>query len=367
MWAVFNGDSPVMARQYHGVADTVLVMALPRIDVAPLIDDPSSAAAGEAAVALDRACRDIGFFTIVDPILTDDLLPTLDAEARGFFALAEATKAEIAMAVAGPAWRGWFPVGGELTSGEPDHKEGIYFGRNLEPGHPRVEAATPLHGSNLYPAHPPGLREAVDVWMERATEVGLAVMRGLARGLGLEPDWFDRNLVDDPTVLFRIFHYPASAEAGRDDGWGVGAHTDYGLLTLLAQDESGGLQVRDPHGDSWIDVPGDPSMIVCNLGDMLERLTEGRYRSTLHRVRNTSGRSRLSFPLFLDPTWTATVPTLPLEGTPPATDVERRWDGADVQAWDGPYGDYLTAKVSKVFPELFRTFASSSADSLPRT
>ncbi len=324
-------------------------MELPRIDVAPLLDDPFSEASAEVAVALDRACREIGFFTIVDRQLTEDLLPPLDGEARRFFSHPDNVKAEIAMARAGAAWRGWFPVDGELTSGRPDHKEGIYFGRNHGPDHPLVRTGTPLHGANLYPPDRPQLGAAVEAWMHRATEVGLAVMRGLARGLGLEPDWFDRNLVGEPTVLFRIFHYPS----GHCDGWGVGAHTDYGLLTLLAQDDCGGLQVREPNGDAWIEVAGDPSLIVCNLGDMLERLTEGRYRSTLHRVRNESGRSRLSFPLFLDPAWSATVPTLPLDVPAPPDEVDRRWDGASVQAWEGTYGEYLTAKVAKVFPDLF--------------
>ena len=102
-------------------------------------------------------------------------------------------------------------------------------------------------------------------------------------------------------------------------------------------------------------------MIVCNLGDMIERLTEGRYRSTLHRVHNTSGRSRLSFPLFLDPAWDATVPTLPLAGSAPADDPSRRWDGASVTTWEGAYGDYLTTKVAKVFPDLFADVAVRSA------
>jgi isopenicillin N synthase-like dioxygenase len=324
-------------------------MELPRIDVGPLLDDPTSNAAGVVAAELDRACRDIGFFTIVDPVLTGKLLPTLDEHARRFFDQPDQAKARIAMSRAGSAWRGWFPVDGELTSGRPDHKEGIYFGGDHGPDHPRVQAKTPLHGANLFPAEPAGLQPAVEGWMHRATIVALAVMRGLARGLGLAPHWFDRNLLGDPTVLFRIFHYPP----GHNDGWGVGAHTDYGLLTLLAQDDCGGLQVRRPDSDAWIEVPGYPSLIVCNLGDMLERLTEGRYRSTLHRVRNTSGRSRLSFPLFLDPAWDATVPTLPLDGAPPADDVTRRWDGTSVQTWEGRYGDYLTAKVAKVFPDLF--------------
>jgi isopenicillin N synthase-like dioxygenase len=98
-------------------------------------------------------------------------------------------------------------------------------------------------------------------------------------------------------------------------------------------------------------VPAEPGVLVCNVGDMLDKLTEGRYRSTPHRVRNTSGRSRLSFPFFFDPSWDAVVTPLPLTDLPAA--ATRRWDGADLQAWSGTYGDYLTAKVARVLPELF--------------
>ena len=91
--------------------------------------------------------------------------------------------------------------------------------------------------------------------------------------------------------------------------WGVREHTDYGLLTILLQDDTGGLQVRSPTG--WIDVPPDPDAFVCNIGDMLERMTAGRYRSTPHRVRNTTRRSRLSFPFFFDPGWDAVVRPVP--------------------------------------------------------
>jgi isopenicillin N synthase-like dioxygenase len=249
---------------------------------------------------------------------------------------------------AGSAWRGWFPVDGELTSGTPDHKEGIYFGIEHSPADPRVASGTPLHGPNQFPVVPAGLRPSVLEWLDAMRPVADAVMRGIAAGLGLSSTWFEDHLTGDPTVLFRIFHYPPSE---RDEGWGVGEHTDYGLLTLLAQDDHGGLQVQDLDG-RWIDVDADTSLLVCNIGDMLERLTGGRYRSTPHRVRNTSGESRLSFPYFFDPSWEATVPTLPLPGDV-GGHAHQRWDNDDVLAWEGTYGEYLTAKVAKVFPELF--------------
>ncbi len=324
--------------------------SLPLVDVSGLLASQDDLA---AAAAIDQACREIGFFRITGHGLRPAMLASLDEAARTFFALAEDEKAAIAMSRGGSAWRGWFPVGGELTSGKPDQKEGIYFGTEHASDDPRVVAGAPLHGINLFPVVPAELRPAVLEWLGSMLSLGRAVMRGIGLGLGLDPTWFEQHLTADPTALFRIFHYPPQDEGleqGGQDLWGVGEHTDYGLLTLLAQDEHGGLQVHS-RGE-WIEVPADPDVIICNIGDMLDRLTEGRYRSTPHRVRNTSGQDRLSFPFFFDPSWDAIVEPLPLDGSP-IEEGRNRWDEADPAAWIGTYGDYLTAKVSKVFPDLF--------------
>ena len=319
------------------------------MDVSALLEDDQDAdACARTGREIDAACRDTGFLLVtghgIDPSLRDDL----ERLSREFFALPDETKAEIAMSRGGLAWRGWFPVGGELTSGQPDQKEGVYFGAELPPTDPRVVARTPLHGPNLFPAEPAALAPVVLRWIEQVTSLGQAVLRGIALGLGLDAGWFAQHLTADPTVLFRVFHYPPGDHAS----WGVGEHTDYGLITLLAQDHHGGLQVRS--GDVWIDVPADPYAFVVNIGDMLERMTRGGYRSNPHRVRNLSGADRLSFPLFLDPSWDATVTPLPQAAFADVgdDDAARRWDGRSVHAWVGVYGDYLTAKVARVFPEL---------------
>lgn len=299
---------------------------VPEIDVGPLVaghDDLGVAA------AIDRACREVGFFCVVghgvDPALRD----RLDRAARAFFALPEADKAAVAMPRAGRAWRGWFPLGGELTAGVPDRKEGLYFGQELGPDHPRVRAGTPLHGPNLFPAEPADLRPAVLAYLDALTHLGQVVLRGIALGLGRPASWFADRFTADPLVLFRIFRYPPPPPGG--DGWGAGEHADYGLLTLLAQDDHAGLEVHAR--DGWIDVPARPDAFVCNLGDMLARLSGGRYVSTPHRVRNRSGAERLSFPFFLDPGWDAVVD--------PATGET--------------YGDYILTKVRRVFPDLARS------------
>ena len=318
------------------------MLELPVIDVAPLVagrDDPAVGA------AIDRACRQVGFFYVTGHGVDEGLQQRLEAAAHGFFALPEADKAAIAMAHGGRAWRGWFPLGGELTSGRPDRKEGLYLGEELGPDDPRVQAGVPLHGPNLFPSQVPELRPLVLEHLAAMTSLGHALLRGLALGLGLDAGWFEDHLTRDPLILFRIFRYPP--EPAGD--WGVQEHTDYGLLTILRQDGHGGLQVHAPGG--WIDAPPLPGTFVCNLGDMLERMTGGRYRSTPHRVRNTGATDRLSFPFFFDPAWDAEVLPVPLPGEA-AVEARARWDGEDVHAFTGTYGDYLWTKVRRVFPDL---------------
>ncbi len=290
------------------------------------------------AARIERACRDSGFFYVTGAAVPDALKLRVDTSARRFFGLPEETKAEIAMERGGKAWRGWFPVGAELTSGRPDRKEGIYFGTE-RPGDPR-----PLHGANLFPAQVPDLGPAVLEYIDRLTATAQDVLRAVAVSLGLDAEYFASGYTADPTVLFRIFHYPPS-EPDADD-WGVGEHTDYGLLTLLLQDDNGGLAVRTR--DGWVEAPPIPGTFVCNIGDMLDRLTGGWYRSTPHRVRNLSGNERLSYPFFFDPDFDREVPPLPSVSHPDGA----RWDGQDLRAFTGTYGDYLMGKVSKVFPQL---------------
>jgi isopenicillin N synthase-like dioxygenase len=321
------------------------VTRLPVIDVGPLLAGAPDGLA--VARQIDAACRDVGFFCVTGHGVDPAVAARLERLARQLFALPETLKEQIAMVHGGRAWRGWFPLSGELTAGRPDRKEGVYFGRELAADDPRVVAGLPLHGPNLFPPRPRGLRDAVLTWMDEMTRLGQALLGGIALGLGLPAAWFADHLTGEPTTLFRIFRYPP----GDREAWGVAEHTDYGLLTILLQDDHPGLEVRGL--DGWIAVPPRPGVLVCNIGDMLDRLTAGRYRSTPHRVRNESDHDRLSFPFFLDPAWDAEVTPLPLDGAAPADDAGERWDAASVHAWEGRYGDYLTAKVAKVFPTLF--------------
>lgn len=325
---------------------------VPIIDVAALV--AGDAARHAVAAQIDAACRTCGFFYIVGHGVDAALQQRLEDLSRRFFALDVETKMEISMARGGRAWRGYFPVGNELTSGQPDLKEGLYFGAELGPDHPLVRAGMPLHGPNLFP-NIPVFRDTVLDYMAAMTTLGHTLMRGIALGLGLDESYFAERYTTDPLILFRIFNYPPAPLPGDTSRWGVGEHSDYGVLTILKQDDAGGLQVKSQ--SRWVDAPPVPGSFVCNLGDMLDRMTGGLYRSTAHRVQNPTRRDRLSFPFFFDPNFNAEVRPID-HGRAVRDDQHERWDGASVHDFRGTYGDYLLSKVSKVFPELQRAVLS---------
>ena len=301
---------------------------------------------------IEKACREFGFFYIVGHGVDEELQQRLEQVSRQFFAQEVQTKLEISMSRGDRAWRGYFPVGGELTSGRQDLKEGIYFGAELGRDHPLVRAGTPLHGPNLFPAGVQQFRKTVLDYMEAMTRLGHVVMAAISLSLGLDESYFDKHYTHDPLILFRIFNYPARSQYDEKNfGFGVGEHTDYGFLTILKQDMSGGLQVKTK--SDWIDATPIPNSFVCNIGDMLDRLTGGRYLSAPHRAQNPADHDRLSFPFFFDPNFNAEVKPLHLNVDVHDNKAER-WDHASVHEFHGTYGDYLLSKVSKVFPELGR-------------
>jgi isopenicillin N synthase-like dioxygenase len=333
---------------------------LPILDIGPLRGTRGDA--HDVAAGIERACREHGFFYVTGHGVDHTLQERLEASSRRFFDRDLETKMQIRMELGGKAWRGYFPVGGELTSGKPDLKEGLYFGEELPREHPMVVNGVPLHGPNLFPPDMPEFRAVVLGYMDAMTTLGHIIMSGIAMSLGLTPTYFADRYTREPFILFRIFNYPGDPHASDEaPQWGVGEHTDYGLLTILKQDETGGLQVQSQA--RWIEAPPVSGTFLCNIGDMLDRMTGGRYRSTPHRVRNVTRRDRLSFPFFFDPNFHASIQpiALPDEETI-AADRRARWDGASVHDFTGPYRDYVLAKVSNVFPQLRVHLADDAAE-----
>lgn len=197
------------------------------------------------------------------------------------------------------------------------------------------------------------MRDAVLGYQDAVAELAGHLLTGLAVGLLGEEhrDYFATRLASEPTRLFRVFRYPVHHFAPEADEWGVREHTDYGILTILKQDDCGGLEVRAGHGQ-WVQAPPVPGTFVVNLGDMLEMWTGGRYRATPHRVRNAAGRFRYSYPFFFDPSWDAKLDPIEdaLMGDAPSRPLPR-WDGLALAAAQGStYGQWVTSKVAQVFP-----------------
>ena len=342
-------------------------MAVSSVEKIPVIDISklkSGAGADElqSTLALFRdSLGDLGFFYVSHHGVSEELQAELILLSQKFFSENEEFKMQIAMEKGGLAWRGYFPPGGELTSGRPDRKEGIYFGRELSAEHPSVKAGTALHGPNQWPSREEYARFKTLTleYMSALTELGHFVMEGIALSLGLDRKYFRERFSDDPTILFRIFNYQKHVWSEGDDEWGVREHTDYGFLTLLRQDESGGLQVKSRKG-GWIEAPPIKGTFVVNIGDMLEVWTHGIYKATLHRVKNQGRSDRISLPFFFDPGWKSKLEPIDRKLLP--TNLLERVKEEKSERWDSlslinlpqnlTYGEFLWDKVKKVFPQL---------------
>jgi len=284
------------------------VAEIPVIDISPLFGAPGKVAMVDA---IGKACREIGFFYAVNHGVADEQIAQVYAEAKRFFDLPAAEKELIAIEKS-TCHRGWFRVGGEnldpAQQAEGDFKEGLKIGRDLALSHERVAAGLPLHGPNQWPDLP-GWQAVMQGYYDTMVDLGRRVIGAFALALDLPEDFFTPWLGVTMTTL-GVLHYPPQMGRITQGRIGAGAHTDYGCLTLLHQDASGGLQVKRRDG-VWIDAPPVPGSFVVNIGDMMERWTNGVFCSTPHRVVNVSGGDRYSLPFFFDPDFYAPVECLP--------------------------------------------------------
>ena len=167
-----------------------------------------------------------------------------------------------------------------------------------------------LSGPNQWPKLE-NFKEVLEKYTCNMTKLGRNLMRLALLSSGVK-DLSVMQSLDTPTIWLRLLHYPPISKNSPSDLYGSAPHTDFGCLTILAQDEIGGLQVQTREGE-WIDVPKLEGSFVVNVGDMLSRYTNGLLRSTPHRVINKSGKERFSCPFFFDPHTNAVVQ--PLKGT----------------------------------------------------
>lgn len=308
---------------------------LPIIDLDGL--KPNSPDRPAIAKELDRAFRRIGFCYIantgIDPALTDACF----AASRSFHALPDADKHAISI---NAFHRGYIaPKSSVIRSSsvarvtQPNLSESFMMMHEVAADDPRH--GEPLQGPNQWPAALPHFRQAVTAYSDAMTDMAGRFTRLLALALGLEEDFFAAYFAR-PTTWLRLLHYPPHPQAAPEDQYGAAPHTDYGFITLLAQDSLGGLEVRARDG-SWIAAPPIPGTLIVNVADMLARWSNDRWTSTPHRVRNLSDTDRFSLPFFYDPDTRSRIECLPGCSGP---DAPPRYEPVI-------FGDYVVERLNR--------------------
>ncbi|KAI4347067.1 hypothetical protein L6164_007916 [Bauhinia variegata] len=273
---------------------------------------------------LKQACLDSGFFYVVNHGISQQFMDEVFAQSKKFFSLPLKEKMKL---LRNEKHRGYTPVFDELLDPEKqvhgDYKEGYYIG--VEVAEQEADLQKPYYGPNIWPAADtlPGWRETMEKYHRETLELGKAVGRLIALALDLDANFFNKpEILGEPIAILRLLHYEGQISNPSQGLFGAGAHTDYGLVTLLATDDVPGLQIckdKDAKPQIWEDVAPLKGAFIVNLGDMLERWSNCIFKSTLHRVLG-NGQERYSIAYFLEPSHDCLVDCLPTcksESNPP--------------------------------------------------
>ncbi|KAB2061615.1 hypothetical protein ES319_A10G097400v1 [Gossypium barbadense] len=271
--------------------------SIPVIDVAPLFakcDDPKMVqdpGVREVVKQLDQACREAGFFYAKGHGIPETMVKEVRNITHKFFDLPYEEKLKIKMTPAA-GYRGYQRIGENITKGVPDMDEAIDCYKELKQGMYGA-LGKPMEGCNQWPHYPPNFKELMEKYISLCTEVSRKIMRGIALALGGSPDEFEGERGGDAFWVMRLIGYPGASTANgkctSENDIGCGAHTDYGLLTLVNQDENiTALQVRNQAGE-WISAPPIPGTFVCNIGDMLKPNYDAAVEPLEVCVRKSSG------------------------------------------------------------------------------
>ena len=266
-----------------------------------------------------RACLEKGFFQITNHGVSEDLQAAIFEQSKDFFSLPIEEKEKLDKSKSQSHHFDTCPLLTVNTAHHPnklgyellrsqnfegktagDLKEGFFIGRKLPSDHKYVLEKRIHCGQNVYPQQVPNptqFQQVVDEYHATMTQLAENILRVIALTLNLPEDFF-QTFCTEPAAVLRLLHYPPQAPDASADERGIGAHTDFGSVTLLLQDEVGGLQVFDAEMNEWIDVKPTKGALVVNLGNVMMRWSNDRYVSNLHRVINKSGRERYSIPFF---------------------------------------------------------------------
>jgi isopenicillin N synthase-like dioxygenase len=282
----------------------------------------NAAADGRKVLALevDAICRTTGFLAIADHGVPQDVIDAAWGKARDFFdqpvEVKQAAKAPYPgypYGYLGPNTEALAASRGVTTP--PDLKESFNGGPlSVPPGMTDQEALSFCYAATIWPSAPEGFKDASQAYYRAMEDLAGRIMTLFAAALTLPDDYF-AGMIDHPVSALRALNYPAHTVAPEAGQLRAGAHSDYGSLTiLLPQPGSQGLQIERPDG-SWLDVPPIPGAFVINIGDLMQRWTNDRWVSTVHRVANPANAEeakarRQSFAFFHQPNWFAEISCL---------------------------------------------------------
>ena len=329
----------------HARAEPIDAGEVPVIDISPLRDGTDPAGVG---AALARAATEVGFLYVRNHGVDAALVERARRAGIEFFRLPGEAKRK---AGTNRFHHGYLKPGSTKMYDDArlDLKESFNWGIELDGvcgdglhddsgvrAETGAEPENPLLGPNVWPGAMPELKASVYPYLEAASACAEDLLRGFALGAGLDAEHFIR-LRDRPVSRGSLQYYPPQPDGAGGDQFGVAPHTDFGVLTVLCQDAVGGLEIRRRNGE-WAAMPPIPGTLVVNIGDLLQRWSNRRYRSTVHRVINSSGRERLSLVLAYDPNFETLVDP-------------RAFCAAGETPHDEPItcGDYLLWRFRKAF------------------
>jgi len=313
----------------------IAVSTFPVIDLTGLRagNVPSPSDLHRIADAIRAACTGPGFFYVTAHGVPQALVRRAFSLSRDFFASSLQAKQALSIERS-PHMRGYFALESESPEYEAlgDLKEGFDLSLDLPQGSPR--SASRLYGPNVWPASPADFRAVMTAYHAEMLSLGRDLLRAFAVGLERPPSAFE-SAFSLPLAQLRLLHYPPQPGAVTRHQMGAGEHTDFGCLTLLAQDDVGGLQVRTAAGD-WVAMPPLADAFIVNVGDLMTIWSGGRYRATWHRVVNQAPRDRYSIAFFLDPN--AEVDVVPMTGDGAAAGDPVNVDRYMNQRFDATFG-----------------------------
>lgn len=270
---------------------------LPLVDISALHSSDEEAHR-LLAKTIYQACSKNGFMYVSGHGISEELISRVFQASKSFFDLSESEKSRYDMRNS-ICNRGYDGIGNQRlqADAQPDLKESFFLGRDLSLEHPMVVQKKMNHGPNQWPHKPDNFQLLMQQYMDELSTLGAKLMSALALSLDLPQNYFVEAF-QEPMINLRLLHYPAQAPSAPEDELGCGAHTDFGAITLLMQDDTGGLEIWDDSRNMWLSAEPKKDCFIINLGDMIARWTNDIYKSTQHRVINRKGRDRYSIAFF---------------------------------------------------------------------